>query len=61
MGEQHQLTAGVTIIHTRHLGPYKLTIRPPFSLLGADRRLTVWEAAERSAALDRRRRQGEDE
>ncbi|MEV1315400.1 hypothetical protein AB0J14_04865 [Micromonospora arborensis] len=51
----HPLTPGVTVIYTRHLGPYKLVIRAPFSLWQTARRWTVEQAAERSAALDRRR------
>jgi len=54
--QQHPLTAGVTVIVTRHLGPYKRVIRAPFSLWQTNPRWTVGQAAERSAALDRRQK-----
>ncbi|MEU7802586.1 hypothetical protein AB0B10_25340 [Micromonospora arborensis] len=43
----HPLTPGVAWVITRHLGPYKRCLW---------RQLTLSEAADRSAFLDRRRR-----
>lgn len=60
MGDPHPLTAGVTIIVTRHLGPYKRALRVT-GLPGLGERLTLADAADWSAALDRRDREVEDE
>lgn len=50
--QDHPLRAGVTVIVTRHLGPYKAFLRGELDLA---------DAADRSAALDRLPAQVEDE
>lgn len=60
MGDPHPLTAGVTIIPTRHLGPYKRALRVA-GLPGVGERLTLFEAAVRAGELDRRCPQSDDD
>ncbi|MER7331722.1 MULTISPECIES: hypothetical protein [unclassified Micromonospora] len=52
MEVEHPLRPGVTVIVTRHLGPYRVALRGEMSLA---------EAAQRSAVLDRLAAGVEDE